>query len=267
MKKIKIFFLFIKVFFKKQIVYKFNFWASIFVNINSYIVTYLGMWIIFQNFKNIQGWFYEEIVFIYTVDLLTYGIASLIFSKPMIRIEELVKTGEFDLILVRPINSFFFLLLKEMDFKYIGHIILSICVLFIDLSTLEIKWTTGKIIVSILNLIGGISIQSSFIIIAGSLSIKYILSASVLDLLTYNIRQFIHYPLEIYNKVIIIILTLFIPYGFVNYYPIKYILDRNLTIYEELCSKFGTIIIAFVLYELTRIIYKQMINNYCSTGN
>lgn len=263
----KMYLMFCKVFFKQQVAYKFNFWVSILVNINSYLITYLGVWIIFQNIDTIKGWTYDEVIFSYTLNLLTYGIACLIFLKPMEKLEELVKSGEFDMILIRPINSFFFLILKEMDFKYIGHILLSITVLIQNSKILNINWNFEKKIFFLLILFGGILIQSSFIIIAGALSIKYILSSSLIDLLTFSIRKFINYPLDVFDRWIIVILTFFIPYGFVNYYPVRYLLGKDVLLFGKIIGQYATIFVGCICISIASFIYKKMVAQYNSTGN
>lgn len=258
---------FVSVFFKQQVAYKFNFWISILVNINSYLITYLGVWIIFQNVDTIKGWIYEEVIFLYTLNLLTYGIACLLFLKPMERLEELVKSGEFDLLLIRPINDFFFLILKEMDFKYIGHILLSIVVLVGNVRVLNINWNPEKMIFFILIVLGGVMIQASFVIIAGALSIKYILSSSLIDLLTYSIRKFINYPLDVFDHWVVVILTFFIPYGFVNYYPVKYILEKSMSVTERIVGQYASFIVGCMCIIIARKIYMRMVTQYNSTGN
>lgn len=263
----KIYFKFGKVFFKQQVAYKFNFWISILVNINSYLITYLGVWIIFQNIDTIKGWTYDEVIFSYTINLLTYGIACLFFLKPMERLEELVKSGEFDIILIRPINNFFFLILKEMDFKYIGHIFLSIIMLMQNIDFLNIRWNFEKIFFFMLILLGGILIQASFIIIAGALSIKYILSSSLIDLLTYSIRRFINYPLDVFDRWIVVILTFFIPYGFVNYYPLRYLLGKDISFAGRIFGQYAAIVVGCICIIIACFIYRKMVIQYNSTGN
>ena len=263
----KIYFKFAHVFLKQQVAYKFNFWISLLVILNSYFFTYLSVWVIFQNVKTIKGWTYEEVVFTYTLNLLTYGIACLLFLKPMERLEELVKSGEFDLILIRPIHNFFFLILKEMDFKYIGHIFLGIVVLVGNVQILDFAWSGERIFFLILSLIGGVCIQASFVIIAGALSIKYVMSSSLIDLLTYSIRRFINYPLDVFDGWIVVILTFFIPYGFVNYYPVKYLLAKSMTPVEEIVAKYATLFVGVLCVTVASFIYKRMVSQYSSTGN
>lgn len=263
----KIYLNFVQVCFKQQAAYKFNFWVSVLVIFNSYFITYLSIWVIFQNVAYMKGWTYEEVVLIYTLNLLTYGIACFLFLKPMERLEELVKSGEFDLILVRPIHPFLFLILKEMDFKYLGHIFLGTTVLMWDMQSLNLDWTLETALCFALSLIGGVCIQSSFLILTGVLSIKYVSSGSLGDLVTYSIRRFVNYPLDVFGRWIVVVLTFFIPYGFVNYYPVKYLLAKNLSPIEAAAGKYGAVFVGILCAAAAGFVYRNMLRQYSSTGN
>jgi ABC-2 type transport system permease protein len=74
--------------------------------------------------------------------------------------------------------------------------------------------------------------------------------------------KFIDYPLDIYNPIIVFILTFIIPLGFINYYPAQLFLGKGLVLAAYLAPLVG-IIMFIVSYSL----WKYGIKNYTSTGS
>ena len=164
-------------------------------------------------------------VFVYNMNLFSYGVACLFFYIPMRNLELMVKSGDFESLLIRPISPFVHLLLKQDYLGFLSHIILSIFMFVVCFKNLNILWNAKNIFFFTMALIGAVLIQASVLIYTGSLSMKYIAANSLMNVLIYDVRSFIQYPIHIYPKVIQVILTFVVPYAFVNFYPSRYLFD------------------------------------------
>lgn len=140
MKNLKLVFTFYKLLLKSKLEYRFNFFLEILINFFSYIVDYITLWILLDKFRDINGWGYYEMMLLYNMNLVTYGIASLFFYIPLRNLENIVSNGEFDAYLIRPINPFCYLLLKQTYLGFLSHVILGMSVFGICFRYLQISW-------------------------------------------------------------------------------------------------------------------------------
>lgn len=252
---------------KSKMEYRFNFFLEIFINIFTYVVTYIGIWIILEKFKTINGWEYYEVMLLYNLNLVTYGLACLVFYIPMRSLDNLVKSGDFDSMLTRPINPFIHIILKQSYLGFLGHVLLGIVVFVICLGNLAISWSFENVVIFVLMLIGGTLIQASVIIFSGTLSLKFIQATAVMNTLIYNVRNFIDYPIKIYDKWIQILLTFVVPYAFVNFFPAEYLLGKQENLIAFPMFKYGTVVIGSIMFSISYLFFMSSLNNYQSTGS
>jgi len=62
--------------------------------------------VIFQHIPSLEGWTFQEIAFIYGFSLIPKGLDHLFFDNLWALGQRLVRKGEFDKYLTRPINPF-----------------------------------------------------------------------------------------------------------------------------------------------------------------
>ncbi|QUI23840.1 ABC-2 family transporter protein [Vallitalea pronyensis] len=258
---------YIIVYLKSKIEYRFSFFMDIFVQIFTYIINYASIWLILNKFSDILGWSFYEIMFLYNLNLFTYGLCGLFFWSPMRALGTMIQQGTFDSLLIRPMNPFLNLICKQFNHAFIGHIILGLIVFSISLNKLQIIWNFKFIILFMLIIIGGVLIQASMMIITASISFWFVKSTALTDTIIYGFRDFVNYPINIYNKFIKIILTFVIPYAFVNFYPVQYFLNiKENVVYHQLFI-YGTPLIGIITFAMSLLIWKFGMNRYQSTGS
>lgn len=258
---------FIKVFLKSRAEYRFSFFISAFLQVITYANIFLLMWVMLNRFDSIHGWRFHEIMFLYSLNLLSYALAGMFIKHPMLDMEQMIQMGDFDSIMTKPLDPFFHVVARQFEYTFFGHIFLCIITFFCSISQIDIIWSAGKVIAFILFVISGVLIQASFMIIAGSICFFTVKSKSAVETMIYSMRSFLDYPISIFNKVFQVILTFIIPYTFVNYYPTVYFLGKTespLCLYwiPYLAPLMGVLLIsiAFALWNFG-------IKNYKSTGS
>ena len=84
-----------------------------------------------------------------------------------------------------------------------------------------------KIITLIFMLISGIAVFLSIFILAASYCFLTVKGLEVRNVLTYGCREMAQYPIGIFKKGFVTFFTFIIPFGFVNYYPLLFILGKE----------------------------------------
>ena len=122
MKAIALYRRFIVVHLKTMMEYRFTFFMDMFIQVFTYVISYLGIWIILNRFHSINGWGFYEVMFLYNLNLFSYGVSGLFFWSPMLGLGGMVQSGTFDNILIRPMNPFLHLISRKFMHHFLGHL-------------------------------------------------------------------------------------------------------------------------------------------------
>jgi ABC-2 type transport system permease protein len=229
--------------------------------------SYMVMWIMLSRFKMIKGWSLYEVFFLQALYMTAYALSSAFFHNPVNKLSTQVATGEFDAILVRPVNNLIYYMFRVFSTGYIGNIALSLSMLIFSWIKLGIGINPIKIIFLLVVLFGSSLIQSAIYIISAVPNFWLIKGGSLSDLLLFDSSNFVRYPLTAFNRGIQIVLTFVIPYGFVNFYPAHYFLAKNDFLFFNPAIQYLTPFVGIILFYLSYKFWKFGVNHYQSSGS
>lgn len=263
---IKLYSKFIMTFLKMKIEYRFGFAVELFANFTLFIVYFVGIKIIFNNFSEIGGWNYYQVLFLFSISWVSYSIAGFLLWQPMLDMGRLIQTGELDIYMIRPISPLKYLVFKQFQYTFIARLVMGVAFLMISFQKVVNHIHLYNLMLLVVYLILGIIIHSSILICIGA-SAFWILSnyefGNILTNSDYGLRTFTEYPLNIYPKIIQIILTFIIPYSFVNYFPAKDFINNDGSILGIVATLMVTIISIFI----ARYLWNTGLKKYESAGN
>lgn len=251
---------------KSQMEYRYSFFMRYVVQIFGRAIEFLSIWIVLNRFRQIQEWSYFEIMFLYTLNLFSWGLANL-FVGPMDRLEEMVQQGTFDSLLVYPLNPLLHLVARDFRPIFFGHLVLGGIVFAVCFSQLSIEWTVFKLVWFVLVIVGATLIQATIIIVTCTMSFWFVKSQALMTTAIYGVRSFIEYPLTIYDKWLQVVLTFLVPYAFVSFYPAQYFLDKAGESVFHPAFQYGTPAVGVVLFLLAYRFWGFGVNRYQSTGS
>ena len=78
--------------------------------------------VLFQHIPSLEGWTFQEIAFIYGFSLIPKGLDHLFFDNLWALGQRLVRKGEFDKYLTRPINPLFHILVETFQIDALGEL-------------------------------------------------------------------------------------------------------------------------------------------------
>ncbi len=241
--------------------------TGMFSNFTSYVVMYVGIWILLDRFIMIQGWTLYEVLLLFNLNLVSYALAGFIFDLPMLGMENMIRRGVFDIVLVRPMNTLLYTIVGKPMPLYFAHWTLGAIVFMMCFANLNIQWTFIKVVFLLFTIIGAALIQSAMQLIAGTLCFWIVRSRSVSGVLVHGSREFVQYPISIYGKFIQVLLTFVIPWAFVNFYPAQYFLDKKGDALFHPILQFGTPVVGVVHFLLANKFWTIGVNRYESTGS
>lgn len=258
---------FLRLKFRANMEYKGAFWAGTFAQVFSYGVDFLLIWILVSRFKSLAAWSSDEIIFLYAIKLMTYGIAGTFFFHSCTSLPLRIQSGSFDETLTQPMNPLLYEVLSNCSTGYIRHIGLSIVILVISFARMQIVLTPLKIFMLILFLLGGALIQSGLFLVFTAPNFWMIRGERLLGLFFFEISNFVQYPITIYPVFIQVILSFVLPYAFINFYPSQYFLDKNDFSVFDPFMQYLTPLVGVVVFAFGVWFWHWGIKKYQSTGS
>jgi len=218
-------------------------------------------------FDSLNGWNMHEMLFLFSLLFLTYGIL-IIFFTGLRDFWRTVRSGNFDRFILRPRGLLFQLILCDADwFAAIGHGGLGILLFILSAGKVGIVWNAQIIVYYLFAVIGGVLIQGAIFLFLATLNIYLIETGSLKELLYFNGRKFAGYPISIFHKGIQIFMIYVVPFAFVNYFPAQYLLRKeDMAMYPEIYM-YLTPVVGVVLYLVVYVFWRYSIKHYKSTGN
>lgn len=258
--------MYIKTYFKAKSQYRVGFFLGTFSNFYCYFITYCTYWALIQGTGNIAGWDFADLSMLYGVSLLTYSISGTLVWYSVYHLEEIIISGQLDIFLLRPANLLHQLIWQRFGDTFIGQIIVTLFFLGFAIYEKNSYFTPFKVIYFTVCIISGILIQLAAMILVGSISFWTLKSSSIGKIFYYDIRKMTQYPLIIYPKFIQYLLTFILPWGFINYYPVTFLLEKN-TEYTSNVLTFAPLVVGILFLSIALNVFRKGVNHYSGVGS
>lgn len=251
----------LKMHFKSLLEYKSSF---IFGFLSQFLVFFTYYFIIialFDKFDNVKGFTLYEVLLTFAIIQFGYAFNE-VFARGIDKFDRLIINGSFDLLLLRPQKILLQVLCSEINYIKLSRLLQAIIVLIIAIVNLNLDWNIYKIITLILMLISSIIIFLAIFLLMASYCFLTVQGLEVRNVFTDGGKNLAQYPIGIFNKYFVIIFTFIIPYAFVNYYPLLFILGRL----ENKILIFSPLVVLLYLF-ISFKTFKWGMKKYTSTGS
>jgi len=246
---------------KSQLEYKSSFIINSISQLFVFFTYYFVIIALFNKFDNIKGFSVYEVLLCFSI--IHFGFAfNETFFRGIDKFEDLVIDGSLDRFLVRPQGILFQVLCTKVDFVKVLRILQSLIVMVIAILNLDIVWNISKVIVLLLMMLASILIFFGLFVLTASYCFVTIQGLEVKNLFTDGGKNLAQYPISIYRKGVVFFFTFIIPYGFINYYPLLYFIDRTDNILYMLSP---LLVVVFLIPCL--LSFKMGLKHYNSAGS
>lgn len=246
---------------KSTLQYKVSFILTFISQFFIFFTYYFVIVSLFDKFGNIKGFTVYEVLLTFSVIYFGYSVNE-VFARGIDNFDKLIKTGKYDQLLLKPRSILLQVLGSDIEYTKISRLIQSLIVLIIALLNIKVKWNYLKIITLFLMLFSSIAIYFGLFLIAASYCFITIEGLEVRNVLTDGGKQVAQYPIGIFKKGFAFFFTFIIPYAFVNYYPLLYILGKSNNILFAFSPLLVVIFVIPCLY-----LFNLGSRKYISTGS
>lgn len=191
-----------------------------------YASEFLVLWIMVNTFQQMGQWNAYEIMLIYAMNLLCYSLANVFLYRTCHNLADLIRTGDFDGIITKPTNPILYLSCSGFMYGYWAHITLAIGLMIFCFRKLTVTFTFVKTLFLLGSVLGSTLILGSTQLIV-YIPVFWTVKSNAVKELRWVVYDYVRYPISIYHKSVQIFLTLIIPYAFISFYPLQYLLGKD----------------------------------------
>jgi len=216
-----------------------------------------AVYMLFDNFKSVGEWGFYETALMFGIITSVYSFTEC-FARGFDEFAHLVRDGDLDRLLVRPVNIIYQIFCNKIEFTKLARVLLGLVVCAIALANLNIAWTISKVIVLLLTFVCGCCVILGVMLVGAGISIFSIERLEFINIITNGSKEIAYYPVNIYHKVLSRIFTFVIPIACFNYLPISYLMGYGSLpqIIYALSPLFGALFLIpcliFFLWTLTK---------------
>ena len=244
--------------------------SSIMQAIGQFIVTvkeFGGILILFHRFGSLRSWRLAEIGLFYGLIFTAFALTEAV-GRGFDRFSNLVRTGDFDRLLLRPRSVAFQVSCLEWQISRVGRLSTSVPVLIWATIALGVDWTVGRVALLLFTLLGGMCLFYGLFVLQATLAFWTIESLEVMNTVTDGGRETGQYPLSIYRPWFRKFFTFVVPLACVTYFPALAILGRtDEAIGSPLWFQCAAPLIGVAFLPIALQVWRFGVRHYSSTGS
>ncbi|MEQ8197681.1 MAG: ABC-2 family transporter protein [Clostridiaceae bacterium] len=261
-KYVNLYIKFLQQYLKILMEYKVDFFIGLF---GFFVVQATGiafLYIIFQKVPYLNGWSYEQILFIYGFAQLPRGLDHMLTDNLWLLSGRIIVRGEFDRYLLRPVNPLFQLIAERFQPDAFGELVVGISLIIVSVSRLQLHFGILSIMAFIFAVICGAVIYTSIKLFFASFAFWLKFSQSIL-FMNYMLSDFAKYPISIYSKLIQSLLTFVVPFAFTAFFPASFFVGKM----DMATAILGTFTAACLTFAAAYTTWLFGISTYESSGS
>lgn len=256
---LRLFFFNCKLRIARSIEFRFDFFLGVFVALTLSAIGPLVQYLIFTRTNGYPGWNIDQIVLFQGVLLLWLGLKDTIFGDLRNLVQNLVRKGEFDRLLLKPYPPIGILLASGFYYYGIGTIIAGIVVIVYAVHKLQLLINFGQIGLFFLFVTSGLILYMGFMVFFCTLVIIFVFTFRAGEIIDKFLR-FSEFPMEIFPRLTRMIFVTVLPFAVWIYFPAQTLLGRL-----ESKALLG-VVFSFFVFWINLKLWNWGLKKYASAG-
>lgn len=210
---------------RAQLQYRASFVLQIGATFVSLFAEFVAILILFSTFPDLGGWRVGEVALLYGLVSIALGVVDM-FASGFERVSTLVKAGEFDRLLTRPVSPFLQVLASELQLRRLGRISQGAVTIVLATRWVGIDWTLGAAGVAIAGILSSSVVFLTVWVISAASSFWTVEQSEIQNVFSYGGAELASYPIHIYGRAVQSVFLYAVPLALTSYYPALVILGK-----------------------------------------
>jgi ABC-2 type transport system permease protein len=247
-----------KVAFATASTYRMNFFLNSVIMLLGDILFPLVTILIYSAGAGFEGWSVYEVLLIQSVFTMSMAIADMSFHGIMYATMGAVREGNFEMVLLMPVDTMFLLMARTFSIDAIGLFLGGVTIFIIALTHIAaptfILWLQFIAMFLI-----GLTVMMGIALLMAATSFKWVGNSRIPEIFD-SLRSFGKYPQSIFPKTILVISAYVIPVAMIGFFPAAALMGRGNYI------MFFAILPSLLFMTAGIILYRSMVRLYQGVG-
>lgn len=251
---------------RSQLAYPASFALDLTAQVIGQCIELVAILVVFTQVSSLGGFDRHEVVLMYGLAATAFGLADLAVGQ----IQELptyIRTGELDVLLLRPLGTLPQLLCADVSLKRLGRVGAGVAVLGYALATAGIGWTPLRVLVAASAPLVGAVILAAIWVAANTVSFWLVDGREVANSVTYGSSFSTSYPITVYGPWLRRVLCFAVPGAFVAYFPALALLGRPDPLGFPDALRYASPLVAVVAVGVAALVWRTGVRRYQGTGS
>jgi ABC-2 type transport system permease protein len=182
----------------REMTFRSNFLITIVTRALWFAAQLLLFEIIYDHVNTINDWSRYEYFCFMATGMLINALVEVLFMPNCAHFSELIRTGDLDFALLKPIDTQFLVSFEKIDLAMLAQVLLSGALLIYSLLQIDVDITLGRVLMYLLLVGVGVSFFYALMITLASTSVWFGRNQGLYDFWFY-ITSFARYPQSIYR--------------------------------------------------------------------
>lgn len=241
--------------------FRIDFFFRVVMDIIYYSVQFAFFHIIYLQTDILAGWSIEQIRLFVCTFIIVDALMMTFIANGLWLFPQHINSGDLDTYLTRPVNSLFFLTLRDFAANSFLNLLLALGIGLFIFTTSSFDFTLSQLVVYPLMLIVA-TVLYSFLQLIFIIPVFWIQSPNGLGNLFYTMAHSMERPVQVYKGTTRFIFTFVLPFGMMTTYPASAVLSEDPWIL--LWLQLG---VAFIFWVILQFFWKLGLRNYTSASS
>lgn len=229
-------------------------------------IEFVGIWALFDRFGSLRGWSLAEVALLFGMVNVAFALAES-FGRGFDTFSGMVKSGEFDRVLLRPRPTALQIAGQEFQFLRVGRLLNGIIALAWGAASLGVVWTMPKALLLVAAILSGACVFYGLFVLQATLCFWTVESLEIMNTVTYGGTETAQYPLTIYRPWFRWFFTFVIPLATMNYIPASALLGREAALGVPLWLPWLSPLVGVAFLLVSLQVWRLGERRYVSTGS
>lgn len=222
-------------------------------------IEFLAIWALFDRFGSLRGWSLREVALMYGMVDVAFAVSDAL-ARGFDLFGGMVRSGEFDRLLLRPRSTVLQLLGHELTIKRIGRLSQGL-VIFVWAAQI-VDWDLARAALLVFALAGAVCVFLGVEVLAATTAFWTVESLEVWNAFSYGGNAAAQYPMDIYRSWFRRFFTVVVPLACVLYLPSLVLLGRSASTLHAVAPLAGVVFLGVSL-----AVWRLGVRHYTSTGS
>jgi ABC-2 type transport system permease protein len=181
-----------------EMAFRINFLVKLVVEALWLAILILFYNLIFARTKDVAGWDHSQYLFFVGCHYALAGVIETFFLSNCTGYADLIRSGDLDLYLVKPIDEQFLISCRHVDWSAMPNILQGAGVMIWALVAMDWEFTLARVVLFLIVFLAGVALSYSFLLMLCSLSVWLVRNQSLLES-WWLFTSLMRYPRDVFT--------------------------------------------------------------------